>query len=137
MSGISELLRAESDGSLSFGNYELKEKAKLSDFAHKGDLYKVKTHEEITRLEKNDAFLFESVPGTAVRNLKFNEEGITFSIEGKEDAQVTLDLEEGAQYEVFINGNSAGVMNTNISGKLAFGVELADAGEVNVAIIKA
>ena len=137
MSGISELLRSESDGSLSFGNYELKEKAKLSDFAHQGDVYKVKTHEEITRLEKNDAFLYESVPGTAVTNLLQTEDGISFTVEGFEDAQLTLELEESAEYEVFLDEASIGVMKTNMSGKLSFGVELEKDREVKVLIKKA
>ena len=51
MSAIKELLRAEADGSLSFGDYELAEKAKKSDFEHEGDIYKVKTYKDITRLE--------------------------------------------------------------------------------------
>ena len=40
MAVVKQLLRAETDGTLSFGNYELAEKSKLSDFEHKGDLYK-------------------------------------------------------------------------------------------------
>ena len=48
MSVVKELLRAEADGKLSFGNYELRDKKKLEDFAHMGDVYKVKTFAEIT-----------------------------------------------------------------------------------------
>ena len=62
---IEELIRTEEDGSISFGNYKLAQKAKKSDFEHQGDLYKVKTCREITKLERNDMFVYESVPGTA------------------------------------------------------------------------
>ena len=48
---INELIRSEKDGTLSFGNYELDTKSKLSDFEHCGDTYKVKTFKEITKLE--------------------------------------------------------------------------------------
>lgn len=137
MSGISELLRSESDGTLSFGNYELKEKAKLSDFGHEGDIYKVKTYNEITRLEKNDAFLYESVPGTTVRNLAQDEETISFTVEGAEDAQLTLELEESTEYEIFVDDEAIGAMKTNMSGKLSFGVELEKDKEVNVIVQKA
>ena len=137
MSGISELLRSESDGTLSFGNYELKEKAKLSDFAHEGDIYKVKTYNEITRLEKNDAFLYESVPGTTVRNLAQDEETISFTVEGDEDAQLTLELEGSTEYEIFVDDEAIGAMKTNMSGKLSFGVELEKDKEVNVIVQKA
>ena len=53
MSVIKDLICTEEDGTLSFGNYELAEKAKRSDYEHEGDLYKVKTFAEITKLEKN------------------------------------------------------------------------------------
>ena len=43
MAVIKELIRKESNGTLSFGNYELDSKQKLSDFEFEGDLYKVKT----------------------------------------------------------------------------------------------
>ena len=43
MAVVKELIREESDGSISFGNYTLAQKAKLEDFEHAGDLYKVKT----------------------------------------------------------------------------------------------
>ena len=51
---IEELIRAEQDGTISFGNYTLGAKAKKSDFEYKGDLYKVKTYSELTKLERND-----------------------------------------------------------------------------------
>ena len=43
MTIIDGLIRSEADGSLSFGNYSLPKKSKVSDFEHNGDLYKVKT----------------------------------------------------------------------------------------------
>ena len=46
MSVISELIRSESDGTISFGDYTLSAKAKLDNFEHSGDLYKVKTYRE-------------------------------------------------------------------------------------------
>lgn len=52
MSVVNELIRSEQDGTLSFGNYLLDTKSKLSDFEHGGDMYKVKTYNEITKLEK-------------------------------------------------------------------------------------
>ena len=69
MSVVKELIRTEADGGISFGDYELAAKAKKSDFEHRGDLYKVKTFKEITKLERNGLFVYESVPGTAVTDL--------------------------------------------------------------------
>lgn len=134
MAGIKELLRSESDGSLSFGDYTLASKTKLEDYKHQGDIYKVKTFKEMTRLEKNDTFLYESTPGTTVYNMKYSDDGVQFSVESFEDAQVTLDLKEDTEYEVNVNGEPVGMMKTNISGKLSFGVELDNETPVKVDI---
>ena len=136
MSGIKELLRSESDGSISFGDPSLDSKSKLEDFKHAGDLLKVKTFKEITRLEKNGSFLYESVPGTAVSNFSETAEGISFTVEGPEDAMITVGLAEDAEYEVRVGDAEAGRMKTNLGGKLAMSVELAGAGAVKVEIKK-
>ncbi len=130
MAVITELIRTEADGTISFGNYELKSKSKVSDYEHNGDLYKVKTFHEITKLERNGMFAYESVPGTAVSNFKTNENGVEFTVEGKEDAQITLGLEDETEYEVIIDGQNAGDMKTNLGGKLLLSVEL----ESNIAV---
>ena len=52
MSVIEELIRQEKNGTISFGNYLLDSKKKVLDFEVKGDLYKVKTFKENTKLEK-------------------------------------------------------------------------------------
>ena len=70
MSVIEELIRSEENGAISFGNHRLEKKAKLDNFEHQGDLYKVKTFHEITKLERNGMFVYESVPGTAVSCFK-------------------------------------------------------------------
>ena len=89
MAVINELLRSEADGTISFGNYTLASKSKLDNFEHGGDLYKVKTFQEITKLERNGMFVYESVPGTAVMNMKATEAGVEFQVEGPEDAEIT------------------------------------------------
>ena len=136
MSGIKELLRSENDGSISFGDPSLDNKSKLEDFKHAGDLLKVKTFKEITRLEKNGSFLYESVPGTAVSNFKETVEGISFTVEGPEDAMITVGLAEDSEYDVRVGDAEAGRMKTNLGGKLAMSVELAGAGAVKVEIKK-
>ncbi len=62
MPGIESLIRSEADGTISFGDYSLNTKSKLQDFEHAGDLYKIKTFYEITKLERNGSFVYESVP---------------------------------------------------------------------------
>jgi len=120
MATVKELLRAENDGTLSFGDYTLASKTKKDGFEFKGDLYKVKTFAEITKLEKNGMFVYESVPGSTVENFK----EVEFTVSAPEDVQFTLELEPESEYEVFIAGESAGKMGTNLSGKLSVSVEL-------------
>lgn len=131
MAVISELLRSEADGTISFGDYTLSTKAKLDNFEHQGDLYKVKTCREITKLERNGMFVYESVPGTAVERLKATDTGVEFQVEGPEDAQVTVELEDETEYDIVIDGADAGRMKTNLGGKLSLSVEL---GEQPVAV---
>lgn len=136
MAVVKELLRSESDGSISFGDYTLSHKSKVEDYEHEGDLLKVKTFQEITRLEKNGMFLYESVPGTAVLNFRETADSISFIVEGNEDAQITVGLAEDTAYKVKVNGEDAGMIKTNLGGKLVFSVELSGAGEVEVEITK-
>ena len=124
MSVVSELIRTEADGTISFGNYELPAKSKKSDFEHDGDLYKVKTFKEITTLERNGMFVYESVPGTAVSHLKATENGMSFTVECPTDAQITVELEEETSYQVFVDDKEVGEMKTNLGGKLVLSVEL-------------
>lgn len=136
MAVVSELLRREENGTLSFGNHKLDEKAKVEDFEYKGDLYKVKTYKTMTKLERNGMFVYESVPGTSVLEFEETEEGIRFLVEGDEDAQITVELAEDTEYEVILADKSIGKMKTNLGGKLNLSVELAGAGEVKVNIVK-
>ncbi len=136
MAVVEELLRSESNGNISFGNHELAAKAKLEDYEHAGDLYKVKTFQAITKLEKNGLFLYESVPGTSVHDFCESEGGISFVVEGKQDAQIIVGVEEDSGYEVFVGGESAGMIKTNLSGKINISVELEGSGAVEVKIIK-
>lgn len=134
---INELIRSEADGTISFGNYKLDTKSKLSNFEHQGDSYKVKTFYEITKLEKNEMFVYESVPGTAVNNFKATDNAVTFTVEGNKDVSITLELEENAEYEISVGGDFAGKMQTNVGGKLVLSVDLEEDKPVAVNIVKA
>lgn len=124
MAVVKELIRTEDNGTISFGDYELSQKSKLSDYQHQGDMYKVKTFKEITKLERNGMFVYESVPGTAVSHLKATENGMSFTVECPTDAQITVELEEETSYQVFVDDKEVGEMKTNLGGKLVLSVEL-------------
>lgn len=134
---VKELIRTQEDGTISFGDYTLDTKSKVADFKHDGDIYKVKTFSEITKLEKNGMFVYESVPGTAVNNLLVEEDKMEFVVEGQEDAQITVELDNDTEYIIYINDANVGKMMTNLSGKLILSVELNNLEAVSVKIIKA
>ena len=136
MALIKELIKSEADGTLSFGDYSLAEKTKKDGFEFQGDLYKVKTFKEITKLERNGMFVYESVPGTAVSHLNVTENGMEFAVEGYEDAQITLELEPETEYEITVNGVEAGKMKTNLGGKLSLSVELDADSCIPVSVVK-
>ena len=136
MPAVKELLRAENDGSLSFGDYTLPSKTKKDNFEFQGDIYKVKTFAEITKLEKNGMFVYESVPGSAVEDFRETDREVEFTVSAPGDVQFTLELEPESEYEVFIDGNSAGRMTTNLSGKLSVSVELSADQSAGVKVVK-
>lgn len=121
---ITELIRKEADGTLSFGNFDFDTKQKKSDFEYEGDMYKIKTFKEITKLEKNGMFVYESVPGTVVTNMKSTENEVVFNVEGWEDSSITLELEPEQEYKVLVDNADIGRMKTNLGGKLNISVEL-------------
>ena len=149
MAAVKELIRVEADGSISFGDYELASKTKLKDFNHQGDLYKVKTFKEITKLERNDLFVYESVPGTAVQNFRVLADSVEFEVAGPEDAQITLGMEENTEYLtevdghedceylVLVDGHESGRIRTGRGGKLVLSVELAGREKAGVKVTRA
>ena len=118
MTVVEELIRVENENGLSFGDYTLNAKKKVSDFEFHGDMYKVKTYRDITKLEKNELFVYESVPGTSVFDFEETDVRTEFEVEGFEDTQ---------EYEVFVDDVNIGRMTTNLGGKLVLSVELGSA----------
>lgn len=136
MAVIKELIRKESNGSISFGDYELDKKTKLADFEVLGDLYKVKTFKEITKLERNGSFVYESIPGTAVTVFKQSADEVSFFVNGVGQTQMTLELEASKEYGVIIDDKDLGVSKTDVGGKLTIDAEL-DKDKMTQVVIKA
>lgn len=136
MAVVKELLRAEADGTLSFGDYTLASKTKLDGFEFQGDIYKVKTYNEITKLEKNGMFAYESVPGTAVEGFKATPAEVSFRVSGEKDVQVTLELEADTEYIVYMDDVNVGTMKTNLSGKISVSAELAPERDVAIKVLR-
>ncbi len=131
-----ELIRTEEDGSISFGNYLLEEKTKMDNYEYNGDLYKVKTYDEITKLERNGMFVYESVPGTSVEHFVAEDWGVEFEVEGNDSTQITVQLEDDTDYKVYVDDVVVGGMQTNLSGKMILSVDLASGKKTSIKIVK-
>ena len=114
MAVIDELIREEETGALSFGNFALATKTKKDGFQYQGDSYKIKTFREITKLERNGMFVYESVPGTVVHDFRATDKAVNFVVEGEEDSQITLELEAEKEYKIHIDKVYVGKMKTNL-----------------------
>ena len=136
MSVINDLINIESD-SLDFGNYELATKPKKDGIEYKGDIYKIKTFNEITKLEKNGMFVYESVPGTAVHGFRSSEDDVSFIVEGTETSSITLELEPETDYKIHFDDIYVGKNKTNLGVKLSISVDLEPGREVKVDVRKA
>ena len=136
MAVVTELFRSEDNGTLSFGDYTLAQKAKKGDIQFEGDIYKIKTFKTMTKLDKNGQLIFESVPGSAVHNFVATTDGVAFEIESSSDVQVTLEVEAGPEYKVFIDNTNVGMMKANLGGKLTLSVELSEGTAAAVRVKK-
>lgn len=136
MANVKELLRAEENGSISFGDYSLEAKTKLADFKYQDSVYKVKTFKEITRLEKNGGVVYESVPGSAVHDYRETERQVVFTVEAADDIHITLELEPEKEYKVYVNDTNIGRMKSNLGGKIDFSIELNAGESAKVDVIK-
>ena len=136
MAVIDELIREEETGALSFGNFALATKTKKDGFQYQGDSYQIKTFREITKLERNGMFVYESVPGTVVHDFRATDKAVNFVVEGEEDSQITLELEAEKEYKIHIDKVYVGKMKTNLGGKLNLSVELEPAKMVDILVEK-
>ena len=136
MAVVNELINAQGDA-LEFGNYELGTKTKTDGFEFLGDIYKIKTFNEITKLEKNGMFVYESVPGTAVHAFVSDEDNVSFVVEGVETSSITLELDPETEYKVHVDDIYVGKNKTNLGGKINISVDLEPGRAVKVEIKKA
>ena len=136
MAAVSELIRKEGNGIISFGDHTLQAKAKIEDFDVDGNLYKVKTFKELTKLERDGMFVYESEPGTSVNDFEVIPGGVSFTVCGDEDAMITVGLKEDTEYSVNVAGRDIGRIRTNLGGKLSISVELEGKGEISVKVVE-
>lgn len=120
------------DTGIDFGDFSLATKSK-EEVLYNNDNYKVKTFKEITRLEKNGRFIYESVPGTRVTEFKQTERGLEFFVESCEkNIQISLELEANKEYRLKYDDINIDKIVTNMSGKISISVELTDKVKVKL-----
>ena len=102
---------------LALVTYISTESEERRDIQFEGDIYKIGTFKTMTKLDKNGQLIFESVPGSAVHNL-LQQQWSAFEIESSSDVQVTLEVEAGQEYKVFIDNTNVGMMKANLEEKL-------------------
>lgn len=76
-------------------------------------------------------------PYRAARMTGFTEKenGVSFQVESNKDIQITLELAESTEYAIYVDNEQVGLMETNMSGKLSFSVEL-PMPPVNVKVVE-
>ena len=124
MSNYPKEITVEAAGGLTFGNYTTKDKIKINDFEHMGNIYSLRSHNEVTRLEKNSEMLIETVPGAAISNFILDDTSCSFDITGSGGAQITLSLAPETAYHLRVTGQVSEEITANRSGKLSFSADL-------------
>ncbi|MCC8014193.1 MAG: endosialidase [Eubacterium sp.] len=124
MAVVEEGIRLEENNTLSFGNYERAEKLKVENFEFGGDIYKVRTHNLVTRFSKNGSLVIEAVPGAAIFNFESDPKRTKFRAAGQGQTQFTLELEDDTNYDLSVDGIKIGTVHARFAGKLSFSAEL-------------
>lgn len=135
MAIVEELIRVNTDGSLSFGNYLLPTKEKIEDFVIDGVSYKAKTFNEVTKLKKEGGLVYESIPGTTVHDFFITPEKISFSIEGYAPSGITLELSPSTTYQFKIDDEEVALVKTSTTGKVSISVDAKEQAQ-SVQLIK-
>ena len=112
------------DGGLNFGGFAFEKKQKQEGYVVNESVYKIKTHNEITRLERNDALLFETTPGSLITDFYLNDGLCAFNARGTGDTHITIELLPETTYRVVEDGINLGDCKTNKTGKIMFSAEL-------------
>ena len=81
-------------------------------------------------------FVYESVPGTTVLNMKVDTGRMEFAVEGTENTQITVEMEAECEYKVTIDREVAGFIDSNLGGKVSFSADLNPDKAVQVKIEK-
>jgi len=134
---MATLISMNSDKTLNFGSYTIPEKQKET-LEVGNDVYKVKTFCDVTKLEKNECFEYESVPGTKVESFKRSANAVALTVEGIGATDLIFELEAEKEYEVSVDGVKGDVLvKANIGGKITVSIDLPKDKKVEISIKEA
>ena len=135
MAVIKDGIQIQNDNTLSFGDYEITKKQKIDGFVFENNTYSLRTYNEATRLEKNEEFLLETNPGTAIHNFyKQDKDEVAFTAEGYKDTNITIQLTADTLYRITAGKAKLGSMKSNSAGKLKFSVDLSNGKPLNIIV---
>ena len=97
--------------------------------------------EELIREEENGSLSFgnyELTSKTKQDGFVYNGDSykIVMTVEGENDAQITLELEPEKEYKVHVGGVYVGKMSTNLGGKLVLSVGFEENDSVEITVEK-
>ena len=94
MAVVEELIRTEADGGISFGNYELDTKTKVSDFEYEGDLEGNQVAQITLEMEEDTEYKVV-IDNVSVGSIKTNLGGkLSFSVELEKADKVAVKIEK-------------------------------------------
>ncbi|MCL1995622.1 MAG: endosialidase [Defluviitaleaceae bacterium] len=135
MAVIKDGIQVQEDNTISFGDYQTTVKQKVDGFLFEGNSYSLRTYNEATRLEKNDEFLIETNPGTAIHNFyKKEKDEVVFVAEGYKSTNITVQLTAETLYRITAGKTKLGSMKSNSAGKLKFSVDLSNGKPLEILI---
>ncbi len=132
---VTEGIRINENGFLSFGDYTSKTKIKVDNFEYKGDIYKIKTSFELTRLEKNGTLFVETVPGVTFHDFTDTPDAVRFDAEAAGDVAFTFELVPDTEYRIMVENVTIGNVSSTSMGKLSFSAVLDGKGS-RIEIVK-
>lgn len=132
---MANILKINDDKTFDFGNYENKDKLKEAIIHNELD-YKVKTHSDITRLERDELMIYESVPGTNVRNFSYTSSKIKFNVSGYSHTSIIIGVNQDSVFNLTVDNVDEGEAIFVAKGKLNINLNLENNEEVSVELTK-
>lgn len=119
---MKKLIEINEQSNLNFGDYTLSEKSKENIIYNEYE-YKLKTFKDVTRLERDELLIYESVPGTYVENFSYKSDEISFMVSGNDTASIIIGVNQDSNFSLTIDDKfypetvciSPGKLNINLN----------------------